>query len=166
MLINSRSLLRKTHSPGGSSSQKTRVIITATENCSENIARCTIPDDLFITRNFLYSRSDSGVPTAHGKIGVCVCWTNGSVSGRLTCSVERRFYFIHRHRVASAEKKAIWRRQYSAWRRSSAATPLRIGCYVATANRGGHEAPEGGDGIEFWDKSLSRRRVEIIAKVR
>jgi len=28
------------------------------------------------------------------------------------------------------------------------------GCFVAAANRVGHEAPAGGDGIEFWGQSF------------
>ncbi len=28
------------------------------------------------------------------------------------------------------------------------------GCYVAAPNRVGHEAPDGGDGIEFWGQSF------------
>src|SRR5207247_9334395 len=39
------------------------------------------------------------------------------------------------------------------------------GCYVAVANRAGHEAPAGGDGIEFWGQSfVCGPDGEIIAK--
>ena len=46
------------------------------------------------------------------------------------------------------------------------------GCYVAAINRVGHEAPAGGDGIEFWGQSFivaperrdSLRKAASIAK--
>ena len=39
------------------------------------------------------------------------------------------------------------------------------GCYVAVPNRVGHEAPDGGEGIEFWGQSfLCDPSGEILAK--
>ena len=39
------------------------------------------------------------------------------------------------------------------------------GCFVAAVNRVGHEAPAGGDGIEFWGQSfIVAPGGEILAK--
>jgi N-carbamoylputrescine amidase len=39
------------------------------------------------------------------------------------------------------------------------------GCYVAAINRIGHEAPVGGDGIEFWGQSfVAGTSGQILAK--
>ena len=39
------------------------------------------------------------------------------------------------------------------------------GCYVAAINRVGHEAPAGGDGIQFWGQSfIVAPSGEIIVK--
>jgi N-carbamoylputrescine amidase len=50
-------------------------------------------------------------------------------------------------------------------RRFSVVIAIANGCYVAVANRVGHEAPAGGDGIEFWGQSfVCGPDGEIIAK--
>jgi N-carbamoylputrescine amidase len=39
------------------------------------------------------------------------------------------------------------------------------GCYVAVCNRVGHEAPAGGDGLEFWGQSfVAGTQGQLLAK--
>ena len=45
-------------------------------------------------------------------------------------------------------------RQHSAWETVQRGHAIANGCYVVAPNRVGHEAPDGGDGIEFWGQSF------------
>ena len=64
-----------------------------------------------------------------------------------------------------SEKEQFGAAQYSAWETIQRSHAIANGCYVAAANRVGHEAPEGGDGIEFWGQSfVAAPSGEIIAK--
>jgi N-carbamoylputrescine amidase len=63
------------------------------------------------------------------------------------------------------EKKEFGKPQHSAWETIQRGHAIANGCYVAVANRVGHEAPAGGDGIEFWGQSfVCGPDGEIIAK--
>jgi N-carbamoylputrescine amidase len=55
-----------------------------------------------------------------------------------------------------AEKKQFGPKQYVAWETIQRAHAVANGCFVAAANRIGHEvtAGAGGDGIEFWGQSF------------
>jgi len=63
------------------------------------------------------------------------------------------------------EKKKFGAAQHSAWETIQRSHAIANGCYVAAANRVGHEQPVGGDGIEFWGQSfICAPSGEIIAK--
>ncbi|HEV8417623.1 MAG TPA: nitrilase-related carbon-nitrogen hydrolase, partial [Candidatus Udaeobacter sp.] len=63
------------------------------------------------------------------------------------------------------EKKEFGQAQHSAWETIQRGHAIANGCYVAVANRVGHEAPVGGEGIEFWGQSfVCGPDGEIIAK--
>jgi N-carbamoylputrescine amidase len=49
-----------------------------------------------------------------------------------------------------SEKKQYGENQKAAWQLAQRAHALANGCYVCGVNRIGHEAPAGGDGLEFW----------------
>ena len=69
------------------------------------------------------------------------------------------------NRLASGEKKEYGTAQHSAWETMQRSHAIANGCYVAAMNRVGHEAPAGGDGIEFWGQSfVCGPSGEIIAK--
>jgi len=129
-----------------------------------------IPDDPFYYEKFYFTPGDLGFqawPTAHGKIGVCVCWDQWyPEAARLTALRGAQILFyptaIGWH---PAEKKKYGAAQYSAWETMQRSHAIANGCYVAAANRVGHEAPAGGDGIEFWGQSfVVAPSGEIIAK--
>ena len=129
-----------------------------------------IPDDPLYHEKFYFAPGDLGFqawPTAQGKIGVCVCWDQWyPEAARLTAlrGAEILFYptAIGWH---PSEKKEFGTAQYSAWETIQRSHAIANGCYVAAANRVGHEAPEGGDGIEFWGQSfIAAPSGEIIAK--
>ena len=129
-----------------------------------------IPDDPLYHEKFYFTPGDLGFqawPTARGKVGVCICWDQWyPEAARLTVlrGAEILFYptAIGWH---PSEKKKFGADQYSAWETIQRSHAIANGCYVAAANRVGHEAPEGGDGIEFWGQSfIAAPSGEIIAK--
>ena len=129
-----------------------------------------IPDDPLYHEKFYFTPGDLGFqawPTARGKVGVCICWDQWyPEAARLTAlrGAEILFYptAIGWH---PSEKKEFGAVQYSAWETIQRSHAIANGCYVAAANRVGHEAPEGGDGIEFWGQSfIAAPSGEIIAK--
>jgi len=129
-----------------------------------------IPDDPLYHEKFYFTPGDLGFqawPTARGKVGVCICWDQWyPEAARLTAlrGAEILFYptAIGWH---PSEKKEFGAVQYSAWETIQRSHAIANGCYVAAANRVGHETPEGGDGIEFWGQSfIAAPSGEIIAK--
>ncbi|MFP6902138.1 MAG: nitrilase-related carbon-nitrogen hydrolase, partial [Verrucomicrobiia bacterium] len=53
-----------------------------------------------------------------------------------------------------AEKTAEGAAQHDAWQTIQRSHAIANGCFVAAVNRIGHEAPAGGEGIEFWGQSF------------
>jgi N-carbamoylputrescine amidase len=129
-----------------------------------------IPDDPLYHEKFYFTPGDLGFrawKTRHGKIGVCVCWDQWyPEAARLTAlhGAEIIFYptAIGWH---PGEKKEFGHAQHSAWETIQRSHAVANGCYVAAANRVGHERPAGGDGIEFWGQSfICGPDGEILAK--
>src|SRR6266542_2457469 len=121
-------------------------------------------------KKFYFAPGDLGFqawPTTRGKIGVCVCWDQWyPEAARLTAlhGAEIIFYptAIGWH---PSEKKEFGAAQHAAWETIQRSHAIANGCYVAVPNRVGHEAPAGGDGIEFWGQSfVCGPDGEIIAK--
>src|ERR1700726_408309 len=129
-----------------------------------------IPDDPLYHEKFYFTPGDLGFQaweTAHGEIGVCVCWDQWyPEAARLTAlrGAEIIFYptAIGWH---PAEKEEFGAAQHSAWETIQRSHAIANGCYVAAVNRVGLEKPAGGDGIEFWGQSfVCGPDGEIIAK--
>ena len=118
-----------------------------------------IPDDPLYQEKFYFAPGDLGFQaweTQRGKIGVCVCWDQWyPEAARLTAlrGAEIIFYptAIGWH---PGEKEEFSEAQHSAWETIQRSHAIANGCYIAVANRVGHEAPAGGPGIEFWGQSF------------
>ncbi len=52
------------------------------------------------------------------------------------------------------ERRQYGAQQHDAWETIQRGHAIANGCYVAVANRIGHEAPAGGDGLDFWGQSF------------
>jgi N-carbamoylputrescine amidase len=148
----------------------TAAIIDANGELLGKYRKMHIPDDPLYHEKFYFTPGDLGFqawPTAHGKIGVCVCWDQWyPEAARLTAlrGAEILFYptAIGWH---PSEKEEFGAVQYSAWETIQRSHAIANGCYVAVPNRVGHEAPAGGDGIEFWGQSfVAGPDGEIIAQ--
>jgi len=118
-----------------------------------------IPDDPLYYEKFYFTPGDTGFRswnTRMGKIGVCICWDQWyPEAARLTAlhGAEILFYptAIGWH---PGEKAEFGTRQHDAWETIQRSHAIANGCYVVATNRVGHEAPDGGPGIEFWGQSF------------
>ncbi len=121
----------------------TAAIIGADGELLGKYRKMHIPDDPLYHEKFYFTPGDLGFrawPTANGKIGVCVCWDQ---------------WYPEAARLRALRGAEIIQRGHA----------IANGCYVAAANRVGHEAPAGGDGIEFWGQSfIGGPSGEIVAK--
>ena len=135
--------------------------LTPTVRCWAPTARCTFPTTRCTTRNFILRRAtlvSRPGRRATAKIGVLICWDQWyPEAARLTAmqGAEILFYptAIGWH---PGEKKKYGLKQHGAWETIQRAHAVANGCYVAAANRIGHEILDGvgGEGIEFWGQSF------------
>ena len=137
----------------------TAAIIDADGKLLGKYRKMHIPDDPLFYEKFYFTPGDLGFrawQTKFAKIGVCVCWDQWyPEAARLTAlrGAEILFYptAIGWH---PGEKARYGARQHSSWETIQRSPAIANGCYVAVPNRVGHEAPDGGDGIEFWGQSF------------
>jgi N-carbamoylputrescine amidase len=148
----------------------TAAIIDADGELLGKYRKMHIPDDPLYHEKFYFTPGDLGFQnwkTQRGNVGVCICWDQWyPEAARLTAlrGAEIIFYptAIGWH---PKEKKEFGRTQHSSWETIQRSHAIANGCYVAAANRVGHEAPAGGDGIEFWGQSfICGPDGEIVAK--
>jgi N-carbamoylputrescine amidase len=118
-----------------------------------------IPDDPGYYEKYYFTPGDLGFrswTTHFGRIGVCICWDQWfPEAARLTAMSGAHVLFyptaIGWHPGTDPE---LARAQHEAWQISMRAHSVANGCYVVAANRGGHEKPAGGNGIDFWGRSF------------
>ncbi|MEP6603277.1 MAG: carbon-nitrogen hydrolase [Spartobacteria bacterium] len=148
----------------------TAAIIDANGKLLGKYRKMHIPDDPLYHEKFYFTPGDLGFQawkTQRGNIGVCVCWDQWyPEAARLTAlrGAEMIFYptAIGWH---PKEKNEFGEAQHSAWELIQRSHAVANGCYVAAANRVGHETPAGGDGIQFWGQSfICGPDGQIIAK--
>jgi N-carbamoylputrescine amidase len=98
---------------------------------------------------------------------VCICWDQWyPEAARLTALQGAQILFyptaIGWH---PGEKAEYGKRQHDSWETIQRSHAIANGCYVAVPNRIGHEAPDGGPGIEFWGQSfVADPSGQIVAK--
>jgi N-carbamoylputrescine amidase len=150
----------------------TAVIIDADGSLLGRYRKMHIPDDPLYYEKFYFTPGDLGFKawqTRYAKIGVLICWDQWyPEAARLTAmqGAEILFYptAIGWH---PGEKKKYGIQQHGAWEIIQRAHAVANGCYVAVANRIGHEVlgGVGGEGIEFWGQSfVAGTSGEILAK--
>ena len=137
----------------------TAVIIDADGSLLGKYRKMHIPDDPLFYEKFYFTPGDLGFSawdTKYGRIGVCVCWDQWyPEAARLTALRGAQIIFyptaIGWHPGEKAEHGV---RQHSSWEIVQRGHAVANGCYIAAPNRVGHEAPDGGPGIEFWGQSF------------
>ncbi|HUU35022.1 MAG TPA: carbon-nitrogen hydrolase [Vicinamibacterales bacterium] len=125
-----------------------------------------IPDDPLFYEKFYFTPGDTGFRawrTKFGTIGVLICWDQWyPEAARLTAlqGAEILFYptAIGWH---PREKEQYGMAQHQSWEVIQRSHAVANGCWVAVANRIGHElvnGPDGkpvsADGLEFWGQSF------------
>jgi N-carbamoylputrescine amidase len=147
----------------------TAVIIDADGSLLGRYRKMHIPDDPLYYEKFYFTPGDLGFkawPTRYGKIGVLICWDQWyPEAARLTAIQGAQILFyptaIGWH---PGEKKKYGERQHNSWETIQRSHAIANGCYVAVANRIGHEILAG-QGIEFWGQSfVAGTSGEILAK--
>ena len=116
-----------------------------------------IPDDPLYYEKFYFTPGDLGFKawqTRYGKIGVLICWDQWyPEAARLTALAGRGNPVLSdRHRLASPRKEKIRRRQHDAWETIQRSHAVANGCYVAVANRIGHEKLGAATALNSGDK--------------
>jgi N-carbamoylputrescine amidase len=150
----------------------TAAIIDADGSLMGSYRKMHIPDDPLYYEKFYFTPGDQGFKawtTRYGRIGVLICWDQWyPEAARLTAmqGAEILFYptAIGWH---PAEKQKYGVNQHGAWETIQRSHAVANGCYVAVANRVGHEVLQGvgGPGIEFWGQSfIAGTSGEILAK--
>ena len=148
----------------------TAAIIDADGKLLGQYRKMHIPDDPLFYEKFYFTPGDLGFrawSTKFGRIGVLICWDQWyPEAARLTAmqGAEILFYptAIGWH---PKEKKEYGVDQHGAWETIQRSHAVANGCYVAAVNRIGHEAPAGGDGLEFWGQSfVAGTSGQIVAK--
>ena len=148
----------------------TAVVIDADGKLLGSYRKMHIPDDPLYLEKFYFTPGDLGFrawETRFGKIGVCICWDQWyPEAARLTALQGAQILFyptaIGWH---PAEKAACGQRQHDSWETIQRSHAIANGCYVAAVNRVGHEAPNGGPGIEFFGQSfVADPSGQVIAK--
>ena len=137
----------------------TAAIIDADGSLLGSYRKMHIPDDPQFYEKFYFTPGDLGFRawnTRYGCIGVCICWDQWfPEAARLTAlaGADVIFYPTAIGWLPS-EKETCGERQFRSWETVQRGHAIANGCYIAAANRVGHEAPAGGDGIEFWGRSF------------
>lgn len=148
----------------------TAAVIDADGSFLGKYRKMHIPDDPLFYEKFYFTPGDLGFrawDTRFGRIGVLVCWDQWyPEAARLTALQGAQILFyptaIGWH---PKEKAAHGLRQHASWETVQRGHAVANGCYVAVPNRIGHEAPDGGDGIEFWGQSfIADPAGQILAK--
>lgn len=118
-----------------------------------------IPDDPAYYEKFYFTPGDRGfqaLRTTHATVGPLICWDQWyPEAARMTAlqGAEILFYptAIGWH---PKEKTEEGQAQREAWMTIQRSHAIANGVFVAAVNRVGHEAPAGGDGLEFWGSSF------------
>src|SRR5689334_14994468 len=155
----------------------TAVVIDADGSIAGIYRKMHIPDDPLYYEKFYFTPGDTGFrawQTAHGKIGVLVCWDQWFPEGaRLTAlqGAEIIFYptAIGWH---PAEKAKYGEAQHDSWELIQRSHAVANGCYVCAPNRIGLEhvlGPDGKpvneDGIQFWGQSfVASPNGQVVAR--
>lgn len=135
------------------------VVIDADGTLLGTYRKMHIPDDPGFYEKYYFTPGDLGFKvwdTAVGRIGVLICWDQWfPEAARLTAMMGAKVLFYPTAiGWLPSEKAAAGAAQHASWETIQRAHAIANGCYVAAVNRTGHEAPAGGEGIEFWGQSF------------
>lgn len=129
-----------------------------------------IPHDPHFEEKFYFAPGDLGFrawDTAVGRIGVLICWDQWYPEAARLTALQGAEVLLYPTAIGwlQAEKAEFGERQQESWEIIQRSHAVANGCYVAAPNRVGREAPNGGDGIEFWGRSfIAGPSGELLAR--
>jgi N-carbamoylputrescine amidase len=148
----------------------TAVVIDADGKLLGKYRKMHIPDDPGFYEKFYFTPGDLGFQnwkTQSGNVGVCVCWDQWYPEAARLTALRGAEILFYPTAIGwnPGEKEKYGAAQFSAWQTMQRSHAIANGCFVAAVNRVGHEAPAGGDGIDFWGQSfICAPNGEILAQ--
>jgi N-carbamoylputrescine amidase len=137
----------------------TAVVIDANGTLLGIYRKMHIPDDPLYYEKFYFTPGDTGFrawSTRFGRIGVLVCWDQWYPEAARLTALQGAAILFYPTAIGwhPSDGKTIGARQHAAWETIQRSHAVANGCYVASVNRIGHEAPAGGAGLDFWGQSF------------
>jgi N-carbamoylputrescine amidase len=137
----------------------TAAVIDANGSIAGLYRKMHIPDDPLYYEKFYFTPGDLGFrafDTRFGRIASLVCWDQWYPEGARLAALSGAVVLFYPTAIGwhPHEKDTAGAQQRDAWKTIQRSHAIANGTYVAAVNRVGHEAPAGGDGIEFWGSSF------------
>ncbi|MEM0895246.1 MAG: carbon-nitrogen hydrolase [Verrucomicrobiota bacterium] len=145
------------------------VVIDADGTILGTYRKMHIPDDPGFYEKYYFAPGDLGFKTwttSAGKIGVLICWDQWFPEAARLTAMQGAGILFYPTAIGwlPSEKESLGQAQVASWETSMRGHAIANGCFVAAVNRTGHEAPAGGEGIEFWGQSfVANPQGEVIA---
>jgi N-carbamoylputrescine amidase len=118
-----------------------------------------IPDDPAYYEKFYFTPGDRGfqaIKTTHATIGPLICWDQWYPEAARMTALQGAGILFYPTAIGwhPKEKTEEGQAQRDAWMTIQRSHAIANGVFVVAVNRVGHEAPAGGDGLEFWGSSF------------
>ncbi len=118
-----------------------------------------IPDDPAYYEKFYFTPGDRGfqaIKTAHATVGPLICWDQWYPEAARMAVLQGAEILFYPTAIGwhPKEKAEEGQAQRDAWMTIQRSHAIANGVFVVAVNRVGHEAPAGGDGLEFWGNSF------------
>jgi N-carbamoylputrescine amidase len=118
-----------------------------------------VPDDPSYYEKFYFTPGDRGfqaVKTTHATVGPLICWDQWYPEAARMTALQGAEILLYPTAIGwhPKEKSEEGQAQREAWITIQRSHAIANGVFVVAVNRVGHEAPAGGDGLEFWGSSF------------
>ena len=118
-----------------------------------------IPDDPAYYEKFYFTPGDRGfqaINTTHARVGTLICWDQWFPEAARMTALQGADILFYPTAIGwhPKEKTEEGQAQRDAWMTIQRSHAIANGVFVVAVNRVGHEAPAGGDGLEFWGSSF------------
>ena len=118
-----------------------------------------IPDDPAYYEKFYFTPGDRGfqaIKTTHACLGPLICWDQWYPEAARMTVLQGAEILLYPTAIGwhPKDKTEEGKAQRDAWMTIQRSHAIANGVFVVAVNRVGHEAPTGGDGLEFWGSSF------------
>jgi N-carbamoylputrescine amidase len=118
-----------------------------------------IPDDPAYYEKFYFTPGDRGfqaIKTTHACLGPLICWDQWYPEAARMTVLQGAEILLYPTAIGwhPKDKTEEGKAQRDAWMTIQRSHAIANGVFVVAVNRVGHEAPAGGDGLEFWGSSF------------